>query len=99
MEANVVFVGIAIEVIDARRVEGRRAPLDAVHDIALAQQQFGKISAVLPGRAGDQRRFGTPVIHPQWRRVGSHQISIVSESSPASSPGMTSNAIQIRSSS
>jgi hypothetical protein len=34
-----------------------------VHDIALAEQQFGEISAVLPGRAGDQRR--TPVVHVQ----------------------------------
>src|ERR1700730_17527254 len=65
MEANALLVGIAIEMIDARRVEGRRAPLDAVHDIALAEQQFGEIGPVLPCRAGDQRRLKAPVFHPK----------------------------------
>ena len=32
----------------------RGAALDAVHDIAFAEQQLGQIGAVLPGDAGDQ---------------------------------------------
>ena len=30
------------------------APLHAVHDVALAEQEFGEIGAVLAGDAGDQ---------------------------------------------
>ncbi len=45
---------IDIEMIDALGVERGRAALDAVHDVAFRQQQFGEIGAVLTGDAGDQ---------------------------------------------
>src|SRR5579863_531689 len=48
-------VRILIEVIDAGGIEGGRSPLDAMHGVAEAEQIFGKISAVLPGHARDQR--------------------------------------------
>ena len=54
-ERHVAVMRILVEMIDARGVEGGRAPLDAVHGIAEAEQIFGEISAVLPGHAGDQR--------------------------------------------
>ena len=54
LEADIGFVQVAVEVIDPSGVEGRRAPLDAVDLVALAQQQFGEIGAVLSGHAGDQ---------------------------------------------
>ena len=53
-ETDAGTVRVLIKVIDARGVERRRAPLDAVHDIAFVEQEFGEIGAVLPGRAGDQ---------------------------------------------
>jgi hypothetical protein len=33
-------VRILVHMVDARRIERRRAALDAVHNIALAQQEF-----------------------------------------------------------
>ena len=48
---------VVIEMIDAAGVERRRAALDAVDDIALAEQKLGKIGAVLAGDAGDQCNF------------------------------------------
>src|SRR3546814_7304970 len=40
--------------VDAAGVERRRAPLQAMHLIAAAEQEFGEIGAVLAGGAGDQ---------------------------------------------
>jgi hypothetical protein len=40
--------------IDARGVERRRPPLDAVDGVAEAEQIFGEIGAVLPGDAGKE---------------------------------------------
>jgi hypothetical protein len=54
LEVNIRLVQIAVEVVDPSGVEGRRTPLDAMDLISLAQQQFGKIGAVLSGHAGDQ---------------------------------------------
>ena len=48
------FVRILVEVIDAVGVEQRRTALDAVHLVALLQQQFRQIGAVLAGDAGNQ---------------------------------------------
>jgi hypothetical protein len=41
--------------VDAMRVEQAGAAFDAVHHVALFEQQFGEIGAVLTGDAGDQR--------------------------------------------
>src|SRR6478735_9010279 len=48
---------VLIQVVDPLRVEERRAALDPMHHIALLQQKFGQIGAVLPGNARDQRSF------------------------------------------
>jgi len=44
-------------VIDPRGVEAARPPLDAMHAVALLQQQFGQVAAVLARDAGDQCNF------------------------------------------
>jgi hypothetical protein len=54
-ERHVAGMRVLIEMVDARGVEGGRAPLDAVHGIAEAQQILGEIGAVLPGDAGKER--------------------------------------------
>ena len=54
-ERHVAGVRVLVEVVDARGIERGRAPLDAMDGIAEAEQIFGKIGAVLPGDAGDQR--------------------------------------------
>ena len=64
-ERHIAGVRIFVEVIDARGVERRRPPLDAVHGVAEAEQIFGEISAVLPGDAGEQR-------HPPFRILNRH---------------------------
>ena len=56
-EARIGLVRVLIEMLDAAGVERRRAALDAVDHVALGQQQFGKIGAVLAGDAGDQGDF------------------------------------------
>lgn len=48
-----LYMRILIEFVYAVGVELRRAPLDAVYDIALIQKQFGEICAVLSGDAGN----------------------------------------------
>ena len=57
-EAAALLVRILVEVIDAVGVEERRAPLDAVDDVALAEEELGEVGAVLAGDAGDERDFG-----------------------------------------
>ena len=51
------LVRVGVEMVDARGVERGRAPLDAVDDVALCEQQLGEIGAVLAGHAGNQRDF------------------------------------------
>ncbi len=51
-------VRVLVEMVDARGVEGRGAALDAVHHIALVQEELGEIRTVLAGNAGNQR--GSP---------------------------------------
>ena len=41
------MVRVLVEMIDPRRVEGPRAADDAVHLVAVGQQQLGEIAAVL----------------------------------------------------
>ena len=67
-ERHVAGMRILVEMIDARGIEGGRAPLDAVHGIAETQQVLGEIGAVLPGYAGDQR-------HPPFRTLSRHGLS------------------------
>jgi len=44
-------------VVNAVGAEQRGAALDAVHFVALAQKEFGKVGAVLAGDAGDEGFF------------------------------------------
>jgi len=52
-QAPVLGMGVLVEVIDAVGVEQRSAALDAVHLVALGQQQLGQVHAILAGDAGD----------------------------------------------
>ena len=54
-ESRIRIMWIQIEVIDARGVEGRRAPDQAVDDVALVEQLLGQIGAVLAGDTRDER--------------------------------------------
>jgi hypothetical protein len=56
-ETATKLVRLLVEVIDAVGVEQRGAPLDTVHFIALAKQEFRQISAILPGNACNQSDF------------------------------------------
>ena len=56
-EASVRVVGILVEVVDAVGVEERGAPLDTVDFLALLQQEFREIGAILAGDAGDECLF------------------------------------------
>jgi hypothetical protein len=47
-------VRILIEVVDACRIEERRPPIDPVDLIALVQQKFRQVGAVLPGDASNE---------------------------------------------
>jgi len=58
VKAGVVNVRVLIDVVHALGVELAAAALDAVHDVALFQQQLGKVRAVLAGDAGDEGDFG-----------------------------------------
>ncbi len=53
-EIGLAEMRVFIEMIDALGVERGRAALHAVHDIALGQQEFGEIGAVLSGDAEDE---------------------------------------------
>ena len=53
-----LLVRVMVQVIDAAGVERRRTPLHPVHLVALVEQQFGQIGAVLPGNAGDKCTLG-----------------------------------------
>ena len=56
-EAAVLLVRILVQVVDAIGVEQRGAALDAVDFVALVQQEFGEVGAVLAGDAGDEGFF------------------------------------------
>jgi hypothetical protein len=46
---------ITVKVIDPTGVEGRRASLDAVDDIALVEKHVREVRAILPRHPRDQR--------------------------------------------
>jgi len=56
-ETGIPDMRIPVDMIDALRVEERRPPLDAVDLVPLCQQKFGKVGAILPGDACDERFF------------------------------------------
>jgi hypothetical protein len=56
-EFSVLLVRILVEMVDAVGVEQRGAALDAVHVVALVEQELGEVGAVLAGDAGDECDF------------------------------------------
>src|ERR1700689_4976940 len=64
LQLDVGFVRILIEMIDPISIEQGGAALDPVNDVALAEQQLGKISPVLSRYPGNQRclRQVAPII-------------------------------------
>ena len=50
-------MGILVKVIDPVGVEAAGPALDAMHDVALLQQQLRQVAAVLARDAGDQGVF------------------------------------------
>ena len=61
-------MGIVVQVIDAIGIEEARAPDHAVNLITLGEQKLGKVRAVLPGDAGDQRTVHyTQAYHRTWQ--------------------------------
>jgi len=57
-ELAAIDMRILVQVVDARGVEAGRSALDAVHHVALLQQELGEVGAVLAGHAGDEGGFG-----------------------------------------
>ena len=57
-EIAVADVWILIQVVNAIRIEQRRAALDAVDHIAFAEQKLCQIGAILAGYSGDKGNFG-----------------------------------------
>ena len=51
------FVRVLIKVIDPAGVERGSTPFNAVHLVALLQQQLRQVAAVLASNAGDQSGF------------------------------------------
>ena len=56
-EAHAGLVRVVVEMVDAVGVEQAGAALDAVHHVALLEQELGQVGAVLPGDAGDECRL------------------------------------------
>jgi hypothetical protein len=56
-DARLRIVELVIKVIDALGIERRCAALDAVDLLALREQEFGEIGAVLPGDARNECAF------------------------------------------
>ena len=56
-EAPVLLVRVLVEVIDAVGIEQGGAALDAMHIVALVEEELGQIGAVLSGDAGNQCCF------------------------------------------
>jgi len=74
-EASVGGVRILVEVIDALGVELRGAALDAVDGVALFQQEFGQVGAVLAGGAGDECGFGHETQGDRAQGIGRAQYN------------------------
>jgi hypothetical protein len=54
---------VLVDVVDAVGVERRRPADQAVHLVALAQQQLGEVAAILTGDTGDDGFFGLGLSH------------------------------------
>ena len=63
-KAQLLLVRILIKMIDPPGIERGRAPLQAMNDIALVEQEFGKVRAILPGDSGNQCNPLCHELHP-----------------------------------
>jgi hypothetical protein len=59
-KAQLLLVRILIKMIDPPGIERGRAPLQAMNDIALVEQEFGKVRAILPGDSGNPVQLALP---------------------------------------
>lgn len=50
-------MGVLVKVVDAIGVEGGGATDDAVDFVAVLEEEFGEVGAVLAGDAGDESAF------------------------------------------
>ena len=64
-KARLRIVRILVEVLDAVGVEGRRAPDQAVDDVALVEQLLREIRAVLTGDPRDERDLRCHAAEPR----------------------------------
>src|SRR5262249_20028242 len=63
-KAQVLLMQVLIKMIDPPSVERGRAPLQAMHDIALIEQEFGKVRSILPGDSSNQCNSFRIDLHP-----------------------------------
>ena len=63
-KACALVMRVDVKMVDAGRIEGRRAPLDAMHYVALTEEQFRQVRAVLARHTGNQSDLGL-----QWSEL------------------------------
>jgi hypothetical protein len=63
-ETAILDVRILVEVVDAVGIEQGGPALDAMHLVALVEQELGEIGAVLSRDAGDQGDFPGHCLRP-----------------------------------
>src|SRR3979411_2564719 len=85
---HIAGVRVFVEMIDARGVERRRPPLDAMDRVAEAKQVFGEIGAVLAGDASNQRN--APL------RIRSRHVTSKNAPGPPKSSRTTTNRNTLR---
>lgn len=76
-QARVWFVRILADAVNAARVEKQGAPLDAVHLIALLEQELSHITSVLAGDAADECPFHRlfPPSFRQYSNLGAAHLT------------------------
>ena len=82
---------VLVKVIDPGGVEAARAPFDAVHLVALLQQQLGQVAAVLAGDAGNQGCGMSPFCecnHMKKRSEGAHTYDVCAQSDASFAPAI-----------
>ena len=75
LEALVVDMRVLVQMVHAVGVEQAGAALDAVHRVALLQQQFRQVGAVLAGDAGDECSFHGWISLVAWRPLSQRRRS------------------------
>jgi hypothetical protein len=60
LKPRVIDMGIGVDMVDALRVEQRRAPLDTMNLIPFREQKFSKVGAILSRDTSDKSNFFFP---------------------------------------